>query len=567
MGLTLTLKYRPSAFKEVIGQEHVTTALMGSLQSKQIHHAYLFSGPRGCGKTSSARILARSLNCAEGPTDDPCGECQSCKDLVANGPGSLDVIEMDAATHGLVDDARELRDKALYAPVQSRYKIYIIDEAHQLGPAAANALLKVVEEPPPYVIFVFATTEPEKVLPTIRSRTHHYQFRLVSTEILVNHMTSVLKKESIKLPVNVVELAAKIGAGSVRDSLSTLGQFISASNEPGFDYEAATRLVGQTGSLELSRIFDSLLDADIAPAMAMVESVISQGSDSRRFVQDLLERVRDMTLLLAGRSDGVKTLRSYKPEVLQGIEITAQKAGINRLIFWSEVLADHLIKLRASLPPQVTLEMMFVRMMVEPSVSPEPQSSKKVKEGRPHLNPDLGNKPGADSISKSTINPTIDPGSKAPTERAGSRLLKPEVDQSQQRTTKQPLKTAGSLHEIENLWPQIMENVKVARRLTWTLLSTGVTLEKFEDGVLMLAFVNAGAAESFTRSESAEILQVAVSRVISGVKQIAITVGGIPPIQKFDNELVDEEESENALSGENLLMKELGATVISMDER
>jgi DNA polymerase-3 subunit gamma/tau len=537
MYITLTLKYRPSSFKEVIGQEHVTTALMGSLQSKQIHHAYLFSGPRGCGKTSSARILARSLNCAEGPTDDPCGECQSCKDLVANGPGSLDVIEMDAATHGLVDDARELRDKALYAPVQSRYKIYIIDEAHQLGPAAANALLKVVEEPPPYVIFVFATTEPEKVLPTIRSRTHHYQFRLVSTEILVNHMNTVLKKESIELPISVVELAAKIGAGSVRDSLSTLGQFISASNEPGFDYEAATRLVGQTGSLELSRIFESLLDEDIAPAIAMVESVISQGSDSRRFVQDLLERVRDMTLLLAGSSDGVKTLRSYKPEVLQGIEVAAQKAGINRLIFWSEVLADHLIKLRASLPPQVTLEMMFVRMMVEPSVS------------------------------KSTSGPTIDPGIKASTERAGSRLSKPEVNQSHQTTMKRPLNTVGSLQEIENVWPQIMENVKVARRLTWTLLSTGVTLEKFEDGVLTLAFVNAGAAESFTRSESAEIFQVAVSRVFSGVKQIAITVGGIPPIQKFDNEMVNEEESENALSGENLLMRELGATVISTDER
>jgi DNA polymerase-3 subunit gamma/tau len=366
MSLTLNLKYRPSAFKDVVGQDHVTSALMGSLQTKQIHHAYLFSGPRGCGKTSSARIMARSLNCILGPTDQPCNKCQSCNDLVANGPGSLDVIEMDAATHGLVDDARELRDKALYAPVQSRYKIYIIDEAHQLGSAAANALLKIVEEPPPYVIFIFATTEPEKVLPTIRSRTHHYQFRLVSNEILIDYLNQVLSKEKVTLNDEVVALAVKVGAGSVRDSLSTLGQFISASNEPDFNYEAALRLVGQTDGLDLKRLFDELLESKLSFAIEMVNRALQQGSDLRRFVQEILESVRDMTLLLAGRNDAIRMLRNHKGKLLAGLEDTAKKAGIDRLIFWSDVLSDHLVKLRANIPPKVLLEIMFVRMMVRP---------------------------------------------------------------------------------------------------------------------------------------------------------------------------------------------------------
>ncbi|MFM7463232.1 MAG: hypothetical protein ACKO29_04065, partial [Actinomycetota bacterium] len=292
----------------------------------------------------------------------------------------------------------------------------------------------------------------------------------------------------------------------------TLGQFISASHEPGFDYEAATRLVGQTGSLELSHLFESLLEGDVSPAIAMVEGVLSQGSDSRRFVQDLLERVRDMTLLLAGRSDGVRTLRSYKPEVLQGIETTAQKAGINRLIFWSEVLAEHLIKLRASLPPQVILEMMFVRMMVEPSSPAESRPSEKAKIERLQI----VSESGATVVNRSTNEPlgktpAIPPASNA--------------EPTQKVVKKQSSNTAESLKDLERVWPQIIENVKGARRLTWTLLTTGVTLEKFQEGVLSLAFANSGAAESFTRSESDEVLKNACTEVISGVKQIVVAVG------------------------------------------
>ena len=284
MSLTLSLKYRPGSFAEVIGQEQVTKPLMNALDLQQIHHAYLFSGPRGCGKTSSARILARSLNCEKGPTANPCGECRSCTDLIPNGPGSLDVIEMDAATHGLVDDARDLRDKALFAPVQSRYKVYIIDEAHQLGPAAANALLKIVEEPPPYVIFIFATTEPEKLIATIRSRTHHYQFRLVAPEILASHIESIAKKEGITLEEGVMQLVVRSGSGSVRDSLSALGQLFGGAVSSNVSYDMSLDLLGQTGNKFLTEIFQAMVIGDLPALIKVVSQVISRGTDPRRFL-------------------------------------------------------------------------------------------------------------------------------------------------------------------------------------------------------------------------------------------------------------------------------------------
>ena len=246
MSLALYRKYRPSVFADVIGQEQVTEPLMNALSNERIHHAYLFSGPRGCGKTSSARIMARSLNCEKGPTPNPCGECQSCKDLVANGPGSLDVIELDAATHGLVDDARDLRDKAFFAPVNSKYKIYIIDEAHQLGPGAANALLKVVEEPPPHVIFIFATTEPDKLIATIRSRTHHYPFRLVPPGVLGELLEKICKAEGVKVAKGVIPLVVRAAGGSVRDALSVLGQLLAGAGKEGVSYEIAIQLLGFT---------------------------------------------------------------------------------------------------------------------------------------------------------------------------------------------------------------------------------------------------------------------------------------------------------------------------------
>ena len=290
MSLALYRKYRPSIFADVIGQEHVTTPLSNALESGRIHHAYLFSGPRGCGKTSSARIMARSLNCEKGPTPNPCGKCQSCTDLVANGPGSIDVIELDAATHGLVDDARDLRDKAFFAPVSSKYKIYIIDEAHQLGPGAANALLKVVEEPPPHVLFIFATTEPEKLIATIRSRTHHYPFRLVPPGILGEHLEKLCQAEGVKVEKGVIPLVVRASGGSVRDALSVLGQLLAGAGKDGVTYEIAVQLLGYTDGALLDDAIDAIGARDTATLFKTIDLLVESGHDPRRFAFDLLER-------------------------------------------------------------------------------------------------------------------------------------------------------------------------------------------------------------------------------------------------------------------------------------
>jgi DNA polymerase-3 subunit gamma/tau len=324
MSLALYRKYRPSTFGEVIGQNHVTEPLSNALSSGSIHHAYLFSGPRGCGKTSSARIMARSLNCEKGPTPNPCGECQSCRDLVANGPGSIDVMELDAATHGLVDDARDLRDKAFFAPVQSRYKIYIIDEAHQLGPGAANALLKVVEEPPPHVLFIFATTEPDKLIATIRSRTHHYPFRLVPPAVLAEHLEGVCKQEGIKVAKGVIPLVVRASGGSVRDALSVLGQLLAGAGKDGVTYEVATALLGFTDGALLDEAVDALAARDGATLFNTVNRVVESGHDPRRFTQDFLERLRDLIIVGASKDNAGHILREYPEDQLERMKSQAQ---------------------------------------------------------------------------------------------------------------------------------------------------------------------------------------------------------------------------------------------------
>ena len=364
MSLALYRKYRPSTFGEVIGQDHVTEPLSNALTSGSIHHAYLFSGPRGCGKTSSARIMARSLNCEKGPTPNPCGECQSCRDLVANGPGSIDVMELDAATHGLVDDARDLRDKAFFAPVQSRYKIYIIDEAHQLGPGAANALLKVVEEPPPHVLFIFATTEPDKLIATIRSRTHHYPFRLVPPAVLAEHLEGVCKQEGIKVAKGVIPLVVRASGGSVRDALSVLGQLLAGAGKDGVTYEVATALLGFTDGALLDEAVDALAARDGATLFNTVNRVVESGHDPRRFTQDFLERLRDLIIVGASKDNAGHILREYPEDQLERMKSQAQVIGAATLIRSADIAADGLTQMRGATAPRLILELICARILL-----------------------------------------------------------------------------------------------------------------------------------------------------------------------------------------------------------
>jgi DNA polymerase III subunit gamma/tau len=365
MSLALYRRYRPSVFADVIGQEHVTVPLSNALESGRTHHAYLFSGPRGCGKTSSARIMARSLNCAKGPTPNPCGECQSCKDLVANGPGSLDVIELDAATHGLVDDARDLRDKAFFAPVQSRYKIYIIDEAHQLGPGAANALLKVVEEPPAHVIFIFATTEPDKLIATIRSRTHHYPFRLVPPGTLAAHLEKVCNAEGVKVDKGVIPLVVRASGGSVRDALSVLGQLLAGAGKDGVSYEIAIQLLGFTDGALLDDAIDAIAAHDGATLFKTIDRVIESGHDPRRFTSDMLERIRDLMIVDALKDSTANSiLRDMPDDQMERMRNQANRIGTANLSRAADIAAEGLTQMRGATAPRLILELICGRILL-----------------------------------------------------------------------------------------------------------------------------------------------------------------------------------------------------------
>ncbi|NLZ97463.1 MAG: DNA polymerase III subunit gamma/tau, partial [Micrococcus sp.] len=296
MTTALYRRYRPDSFEQVIGQEHVTVPLANAIDKHRINHAYLFSGPRGCGKTTSARILARCLNCAQGPTATPCGQCDSCTDLATGGPGSLDVIEIDAASHGGVDDARDLRERATFAPTRDRYKVFIIDEAHMVTPAGFNALLKIVEEPPEHIKFIFATTEPDKVIGTIRSRTHHYPFRLVPPEPLMQYLETLAGYEQIPIAPGVLSLVIRAGGGSVRDTLSVLDQLLAGATQEGVSYDLAVNLLGFTPENLLDDVVNALAAEDSATVFRVVDQVVQSGQDPERFVQDLLERFRDVVI-------------------------------------------------------------------------------------------------------------------------------------------------------------------------------------------------------------------------------------------------------------------------------
>ncbi len=366
--MALYRKYRPATFAEVVGQEHVTEPLSTALDAGRINHAYLFSGPRGCGKTSSARILARSLNCVEGPTSTPCGVCGSCIALAPGGPGNLDVIELDAASHGGVDDTRELRDKAFYAPAESRYRVFIVDEAHMVTNAGFNALLKIVEEPPEHLIFVFATTEPDKVLPTIRSRTHHYPFRLLPPLTMRGLLERICAQEEVSVEGPVYPLVIRAGGGSPRDSLSLLDQLLSGAGPEGVTYARALALLGVTDIALIDNAVDALAENDGGALFGTVDKVMEAGHDPRRFAVDLLERIRDLILLRAIPDAGERGLVDAPGDVLDRMREESQRIGPATLARYAELIHEGLGEMRGATAPRLLLEVICARMLL-PSAS------------------------------------------------------------------------------------------------------------------------------------------------------------------------------------------------------
>ncbi|QYJ03682.1 DNA polymerase III subunit gamma and tau [Nocardioides panacisoli] len=566
--LALYRRYRPETFAEVIGQEHVTEPLRAALAGNRVNHAYLFSGPRGCGKTTSARILARALNCEQAPVADPCGECESCQDLARGGPGSIDVIEMDAASHGGVDDARDLREKAFFAPVKSRYKVYIIDEAHMVTPQGFNALLKLVEEPPPHLRFIFATTEPEKVIPTIRSRTHHYPFRLIPPRLLSSYLTELCEKEDVPIEPAAIPLVVRAGGGSARDTLSVLDQLLSGAGADGVTHQLATGLLGYTPDTLLDDVVDAFAAGDGAAVFGVVDRVIETGQDPRRFTEDLLRRLRDLVIVAAVPEAPASGLIDVPSDAGERLVAQAGRFGRAELTRAADLVATGLTEMRGATAPRLLLELICARVLLpaadhstegvmarldrlerrvsitgtpsaaapaEPAIPgqdrPEPDRVERAMPERAEPAPVAEPTPTPESA------PTPEPTSVVePAETPAEPTVRPEPTSSPEPSPAvEPVETpagptsapapapapstapAGgdglSLVDVRRLWPDVIEAVKRRRRVTWIHLTNHSQVVGFDGATLTLGFTNTGARQSFEGGHL-DVVKQAITDVI-----------------------------------------------------
>lgn len=582
--MALYRKYRPATFAEVVGQEHVTEPLSVALQAGRINHAYLFSGPRGCGKTSSARILARSLNCEQGPTPTPCGVCDSCQALAPNAPGSIDVVELDAASHGGVDDTRELRDRAFYAPAQSRYRVFIVDEAHMVTTAGFNALLKIVEEPPEHLIFIFATTEPEKVLPTIRSRTHHYPFRLLSPRTMRALIGRICEQEGVVVDEAVYPLVIRAGGGSPRDTLSVLDQLVAGSDGGRVHYQRALGLLGATDVALIDDAVDALGAGDAAALFGAVESVIDAGHDPRRFATDLLERFRDLIVLQAVPDAVSRGVVDAPEDVLDRMREQAARIGPATLTRYAEVVQAGLGEMRGATAPRLLLEVVCARLLLPSASDAESALLQRVERIETRLAMSI---PAADAEPAAAAAParpvpvrrSVQRPATPPPEPAPAPEPKPEPPPPPPPTSAPPPPPApapapaavpppaaaapGELNAaaVRSMWPTVRDKVRERSRTTAVMLS-GATVLAVEGDTLVLTHEAAPLAKRLSEQRNADVIVEALKdalgvnwrvRCETGPPAVA-DISAAParveePVPEPDSLQRDEEESMLAEAG------------------
>ena len=577
MTTALYRRYRPDTFEQVIGQENVTKPLQAALRAHRVNHAYLFSGPRGCGKTTSARILARCLNCAEGPTDTPCGQCESCRELATGGPGSLDVVEIDAASHGGVDDARDLRERATFAPVLDRYKVFIIDEAHMVSPQGFNALLKLVEEPPEHVKFIFATTEPERVIGTIRSRTHHYPFRLVPPDILEPYLQTLCDEEHIRVGEGVLPLVIRAGGGSVRDSLSVLDQLMAGAIDGEIAYKTAVALLGYTDTALLDETVDALAGGDGGAAYRVIEKMVSSGHDPRRFVEDFLQRLRDL-LIIAVAGDGANDVLVGTPhDQFERMSVQAKNWGTHALSRAADLTDEALRSMTGATSPRLQLELLIGRILVPgagvdatagaygvapaavaggmagtpgplsggvglvgggaPAEAPAGSGSFGARQAREALARKKAQKSGDQGTSvapEAFVDGRIDSprqAEHAPQSQPSSggwEVARPAAHSDAPAQHSAPVDTpaaAPNADLVRQRWGDVVERLATHSRVVWSLLSQNGQLGAVDGDQLVILFPSQGMVASFTNGGRAQIVEDTIYDVLGVRLHVSAQVG------------------------------------------